>query len=118
MNALSEFATRTLRGLSRLFTLAVLGSFVLGLLLLGIVAALLSVLWSLVRGKRPALFTVFQFFQRASRPFGQRPGAMPPSTPDSAAAGMRWPRSAANADDVVDVQAHEVRPSLGQRPPH
>jgi hypothetical protein len=114
MNAFTEMARRALRGLSRLFTLALLGSFVLGLLLLGIAVAGLSVLWSLLRGKRPAMFTVFRTFQQASRQFGRRPGRM-----SGAPEGAPWARHAANEgsiNDVVDVQAHEVRPALGERP--
>ncbi len=101
MNAFSSFANQTLRGLARLFTLALLGTFVASLLLLGVAVALLSVLWSLLRGKRPAMFTVFSTFQQASRQFGQRRAGAPRGT------------AASDAGEVVDVQAHEVRQALG-----
>jgi hypothetical protein len=116
MNALSECTARALRALSRLLTLLLLGSFVLGLLLLGVAVALLSVLWSLLRGKRPAMFTVLRTFQQASRQFGRGPANRPEKTTAGPHAGMPWPRSAANQDQVVDVQALEVRPALGERP--
>ena len=87
---------RILRALARLFSVALLGSLVLGLLLLGITVALLSVLWSLVRGKRPAMFTVFRTFPQATRTFGRT-------------------NSPVNPGEVVDVQAHEVHTALGER---
>jgi len=95
MNVL-PFNIAPMQLLTKLIFLAVLGIVVAGFLLLGLCIALLSVLWSLVRGKKPAMFTVFQHFRQASAQFGQ----------------ARWARptthaNAANAD-IVDVQAHEV----------
>ncbi len=97
MHSASDFLTLAVHRLLRLALGVFVGLVVAGFLLLGISVALLSVLWSLLRGKKPAMFTVFQTFQQASRQFrrGASPGA---------------PRSA--AADVVDVQAHEVRPAL------
>lgn len=89
MNALFAFLAKVL-----------LACVLLGLLLLAACVALLSVLWSLVRGKRPAMFTVFHAFRQAARPLGQRPAAAP------------WTRPVTGGDDVVDVQAHEVRASV------
>lgn len=86
--------------LIKLILLAVLGIVVAGFLLLGLCIALLSMLWSLVRGKKPTMFTVFQQFRQASAQFGQARWGRPTS-----------PASAANAD-IVDVQAREVRPVL------
>ena len=98
MHSSPDFVSRVLRGLSRLVTMALLGAVVLSLLLLGVCAALLSVLWSLLRGKKPAMFAVFQTFRQASHQF--RPGSGP------------WSAPAQDPGDVVDVQAHEVRKSL------
>ena len=105
MNALSHLAARALRGVVRLVTLILLASVVLGLLLLGIVAALFSVLWSLLRGRRPAMFTVLRSFQQASRQFRRAPWASQATKQDRAS----------DSGDVVDVQAHEVRAALGER---
>ena len=90
-----------LGSLIRLALALLLGLVVAGFVLLGIGVALLSVLWSLLRGKRPAMFTVFRTFQQASRQF--RGAAGPARRPMAAAKG-------ANGTDVVDVQAHEVQP--------
>jgi hypothetical protein len=85
-----------MRRLFQLVLMLFIGGFVLGVLVFGICVALLSVLWSLLRGRKPAMFTVFQYFRQASRQFGQ---------------GI-WTGPAANPADVVDVQAHEVHPVL------
>ena len=94
MISYSETLGQTLGRLLK-WTLALwFGLLVLALLLVGIGVALLSVLWSLLRGKKPAMLTVFQALRRASRPLGR--------------AGRQAP--VADAADIVDVQAHEVRP--------
>ena len=83
-----------LRGLLKLAVLALTLVFLLCLLLIGLVAALFILLWSLLTGRRPALWTAFSMFRQASRQFRPQPGA--------------------DVVDVVDVQAHEVS---GQAPP-
>lgn len=93
MYSLAEFVDHALRGLTKLVATAMLGVLVMSLLLFGVAAALLSVVWSLLRGKRPAMFTVFQSFQQMSRQFRRGPGGATTAAPG----------------DVVDVQAHEVR---------
>lgn len=108
MNVLADYVSRALRGLTRLLAVAVLGAVVLSLLLAGIAVALLSVLWSLLRGKRPAMFTVFQSFRQMSRQFGRGPAGSPQSGPAREPGG----ESTAGPGDVVDVQAREVRPQL------
>jgi hypothetical protein len=72
---------------------------VLAFVLLGLGVALLSVLWSLLRGRKPAMVTVFQTFRQASQQFGRGARQMPGSAPPS-------------ASEVVDVEAYEVRPGL------
>ena len=83
------------RAVLRLWLL-LLGTCVL-VVILGAAAlvAVLSLIWSLMRGRRPVAFTVFRQFQQASRH-----------------TASRWygPRShgASGDADVVDVQAKEM----------
>jgi len=79
------------------------GLVVLGVVFLAVGVALLSVLWSLLRGRRPAVFTVYQRVRQAAQPFGRAAG--------------RGSRPVDTAADVVDVQAHEVRPGPQHRLP-
>lgn len=94
MNPVPVLLTNTLRALSRLLTMALLGTLVLSVLALGVCAALLSVLWSLLRGRKPAMLSVFQGFRQVSRQYRR----------------STWSAPAASPGEVVDVQAHEVRP--------
>jgi hypothetical protein len=91
MNVLSS----TLRGLLKL-ALVVL-TFALGVVLLmaAIAVVAISAVWSLLRGRKPAIYTTYTHFKSASQAF--RRGGGWPNTPGPAA-GV----------DVVDVQAHEV----------
>lgn len=86
------------RGLIKLLLIAFAATMVLGFVLVGISAALLALVWSLVTGRKPAAYTTFRRFRDASRQFQ----------------GQAWPGRAAPADnaDIVDVQAHEVRSAL------
>lgn len=99
MNPVFASVTRLLRRLLGLLAVALMGAFVLSLLVLGLGLALLSVLWSLLRGKKPAMVAVFQGVQQMSAPFRRSPGTTP----------------RASDADVVDVQAHEVRQALPER---
>jgi hypothetical protein len=98
MTNFSDVVGRLLRGLLKLALLALTLLFLLGLLLIGLVAAVFILLWSLLTGRKPALWTAFSLFRQASHQF--RPQA---------------------SADVVDVQAHEVGgqppPSQGPVPP-
>ena len=100
MAPMTSFSAALGQVLARLFKWALalwFGLLVLAFVLLGLAVALLSVLWSLLRGRRPAMFTVFQTFRQASQQFGR--------------AGSRTAGHAgADPSDVVDVQAREVRP--------
>lgn len=91
-----------LRTLWRLLGVALLAAVVLSVLALAVCAALLSVLWSLLRGRKPAMVSVFQSVRQMSPSFAQaRPGALRPGP-----------------DDVVDVQAREISSRLpGRNPP-
>ncbi len=85
------------RSLFKLMLLAFAASMVLALLLVGLSAALLTLLWSLLTGRKPAAFATFTRFRDASRQFR----------------GKAWQGGASSArgqsEDIVDVQAHEVR---------
>jgi predicted tellurium resistance membrane protein TerC len=90
-----------MRGLIRVVFIGLTGVFVLVILLGALCAALLAVVWSLLMGRKPTLFTVTSRFRQASEQFR---------------GGSRMSRSAhhsAESTDVVDVQAHEVREVLG-----
>lgn len=92
--------------MSKIFRFVVLiwlGLLALAFVLLGIIVALISAVWSLLRGKKPAMVTVFQNVRQASKGFGQGEWK------------ARRPGVGTQADDVVDVQAHEVRPTLPGR---
>ena len=91
------------RSLMRLVLVVFAASMVLALLLVGLSAVLLTVLWSLLIGRKPAAFATFTRFRDASRQFrgGSWPGAAAPARGSS--------------DDIVDVQAHEVLGVLGDR---
>ena len=101
MNLFSSLIFGVLRTVIKLAFLAFTVLFVLTVLAIGITVALLTVLWSLLTGRKPALVANFTRFRQAAQPFA--PGA--------------WSRQAARdkaADtDVVDVQAREVPAVLG-----
>ncbi len=96
MNHREAFIGRAIRTLVRLWLLALGAAMVLVIISLALSAALLSVVWSLIRGRRPMAFTVFHQFRQASQPF--RTGRWRAAREGSATA----------APDVVDVQAREM----------
>jgi xanthosine utilization system XapX-like protein len=85
---------------------------VTGVLLVGLCAALLTVVWSLLTGRRPAAYTTFMRFRHATRPFqnGGWPGRARPA-PGSQADNQHSDIHA----DIVDVQAHEVRGTISDQ---
>ncbi|MDR7308591.1 hypothetical protein [Rhodoferax saidenbachensis] len=97
METLLNFVAQVLRRVFKLVLVVWVSLFALALLSLAVTAALLTVLWSLLRGRKPALFTTFTRFRQASQQFS--------------AGG--WNRQGGfarpTAEDVVDVQANEVR---------
>ncbi|MDE2419335.1 MAG: hypothetical protein KGN32_16180 [Burkholderiales bacterium] len=93
-----DFVGQILRSVLRLVLLLAAGVFALSLLSAVLVAVLLTALWSLLTGRKPAVFTTFTRFRQASRQFRQ--GAWSPQS--GAHFGTAAPA------DVVDVQAHEV----------
>jgi hypothetical protein len=86
MSSLFNFPLRVIRSLIKLLLVVFAFAMVIGLLLVGLVVALLSILWSLVRGRKPSAATVFHRFSQTSQQFRKR----------------------SDAADIVDVQAHEV----------
>jgi hypothetical protein len=104
MNLLIATVGRALRGLLRLWLFALAAALVGAILLVALSVALLSSVWLLLTGRKPAAFTVFQQWRQAARPF--KPGG--------------WPGESSNetqAADVVDVQAREIPPALLDRKP-
>ena len=101
MNLISSLISGALRTVIKLALLVFTALFVMTVLAIGITVALLTVLWSLLTGRKPALVTNFTRFRQAAQPFS--PGA--------------WPRQATHDHpkntDVVDVQAREVAVGLG-----
>jgi hypothetical protein len=88
------------RSLIKLLLIAFAAAMVLAFLLVGISAALLTLVWSLLTGRKPAACNTFMRFREASRPFRQR------------ARSPYGGASSAPSGDIVDVQAHEVRSVL------
>ena len=84
----------------RFLVMVWLGLLVGALLLVGIAFALISVAWSLLRGRKPALVVSFKNFRRMAKGFGNR----------------HWTGHDQSAGhpptDIVDVEAHEIRPTL------
>lgn len=83
-------------GLSRLVLLLFSAVFVVSLVVAGLVAIMVTALWSLLRGHKPAVFRIYSQFRDASRRFGAR------------ASGYQSAATRHAAADVVDVDAHEV----------
>ncbi len=105
MPRILEFVSAVLRSLFKLALFAFAAVLVTSILLVGLSAALLALLWALLRGRKPAALQTFMRFQTSSRQFGTR------------AWTRASPAAAQNDADVVDVQGHEVRSALkDQRP--
>lgn len=79
MYSLSDFIAQAMHRLNRLVLMAFLGIFVVSFLLLGVSVALMSVVWSLMRGRKPAMVTVFQHFRHASPMSNQNQLPKPPA---------------------------------------
>ena len=100
MQSISDLLASFLRGVLKLVLLAFAVTVIAGILLIGLSAALLTLIWSLLTGRKPAALQTFMRFRQTSQQFraGVWPGAPAPSS-----------RSSQNSTDIVDVQAHEVR---------
>ncbi len=89
-----------MRKIFRFLVLVWLGLLAGALLLVGIAFALISVVWSLLRGRKPAVVVSFQNFRQAAKGFRNRPWT------GHEQAARHTPT------DIVDVEVHEVRPAL------
>ena len=98
MNQPSDPLGRLIRLVVRFVFVAAGAVFFLSLLLAGVIAAVAFTLWSLLRGRRPVAVDIFRF-QQAARARARTGGF-----------GARWSGGgmAAEAGDVVEVQAREV----------
>ncbi len=99
MKFLFDFVGRVIRSMLRLLLFVAAGVFALSLLTAVLGAVVLTALWSLLTGRKPAVFTTFSHFRQATRQFKQ--GGWPPMDADSA--GRSSPA------EVVDVQVREVQ---------
>jgi hypothetical protein len=103
MNSFVDLASAVLRGALKLALLAFAACVIAGVLLVGLCAALLALIRSLLTGRKPAAWQTFVRFRQTAQHF--RTDAWPGSPASSRG-------SAHPAGDVVDVQAHEVRSAL------
>jgi hypothetical protein len=107
MNSISNLLASVLRGALKLTLLAFAGVMIASILLIGLTAALLALVLALITGRKPAAWQTFIRFRQTSQQF--RSGAWSGPSAQSARPG----RSSQNpSDDIVDVQAHEVRGAL------
>ena len=104
MQAVFDFLTRTLRRVLKLALFLLAGVFALGLVAVVLAAVLLNAVWSLLMGRKPALFTTDVRFRQATQSFRQTGATVVPTRPSDVV-------------DVVDVQAIEVHepPRSGPR---
>ena len=100
MQSIFDLLASILRGVMKLVLIAFAITVIAGILLIGLSAALLTLVWSLLTGRKPAAWQTFMRFRQTSQHF--RAGVWPDASTTSS-------RSSQNADDIVDVQAHEVR---------
>jgi hypothetical protein len=104
MHSLTHLLASVLRGALKLALLLFAGVMVASILLIGLSAALLALIVALFTGRKPSAWNTFLRFRQTSQRFRAGVGPAP-----SAESG----RSARNvSDDVVDVQAREVRSAL------
>jgi uncharacterized membrane protein len=109
MNFFSSLVVGILRAAFRIWLLVIAVAVIASVLVLGLTVAMFSILWSLLTGRRPAVFTVIRPFQQASQQFREKAWA------SGSAAGNAG--SGVPASEVVDVQAREVPQALSDRSP-
>jgi hypothetical protein len=98
METFSALLAGVLRGVFRVALLVFTVSLIISLIFLAIVATVVTVLWSLLTGRKPAAYTTFMRFRQTAQQVRQGGWA--------ARGGPGF--ADAPPDDVVDVQAHEV----------
>ena len=89
--------SRLTAGLLRLVRLLLTAVFLVSLVVAGLFALVVHVLWALLRGRKPAVFHLYTQFRDASRRFRGPGMGFPPRT-----------ETTSPASDIVDVDAHEV----------
>jgi hypothetical protein len=101
MQDVFDFLMRLVRRVLKLALFLLAGVFALSLVLMVLAAVLLNALWSLMMGRKPAVFTTYAKFRQATQSFRKSGATFTPERPS----------------DVVDVQAHEVHepPVIGPR---
>lgn len=96
MKSIADQSLRIVRSIIKLVLVVVTAAIVFAVMAIGMVVALVLVLWSLLKGRRPTLFTHFMRFRQTARAFSYGAGSNP--------AGQ-----ASRGDlEVLDVQAREV----------
>jgi hypothetical protein len=105
MNSFTNFLGRLLAGAIKLLLVLAAGVFVVGFLLVVLVAVVLVSLWSLVTGRKPAPVVLFARMREQSQRYAQ--GVWPGATRNKPPA------------DVVDIQATDVTdaPQRGAKTP-
>jgi hypothetical protein len=84
----------------RFIVIVWLGLLAGALMLVGFAFALISIVWSLLRGRKPTVVVVFQNLRQAAKGFG------------SGTWTVHKKSAQAPPTDIVDVQAHEIRSVL------
>jgi len=106
MNLFSSMSIRILGAIFRIWLVALAAALIAVILCLGMIAAVFSVFWALLMGRKPAAFSVFRQFQRASHQFRHEGWT------------SRSAKSVASASEIVDVEVREVAAVSGDsRPP-
>lgn len=98
MKLIFDLVGGILGGVVKVALLAFTAVFVLGVLCVGLIVVLATVIRFLLTGRKPAVFSTFTQFSQAAQQYrpGSRPGQGATARPQG--------------DDIVDVQAHEVHP--------
>lgn len=107
MQFLFDLVGRVIRSVLRLVLFLAAAVFGLSLLIAVLGAVVLTALWSLLTGRKPAVWTTFTRFRQASQQFKQGRWSPMDAPAGGHAAGRSMPA------DVVDVQAREVGEPAG-----
>lgn len=105
MNLIRETVASLLRGVFKVALIALSALFLLAVLAIGMVFVAVTAIRFLLTGRKPTVFATFGQFNQAAQRF--RPGHRFTTDANGQPA----------SGDVVDVQAHEVRPTTDALPP-
>lgn len=98
MKLIADQSLRIVRSIIKLVLVVVTAAIVFAVMAMGMIVALVLVLWSLLKGRRPTLFTHIMRFRQAAQAFSYGAGSNP--------AGQQASRGDL---EVLDVQAREVQ---------